>query len=237
MKKMKKAHSRLLTASGSNPVKTMSIKKTTMSLAAAMGTFALSASSINAAVISIDPTNNVTNYISLGEWETPNDFEGWSTTNVANASVSGGSYNGDVVTTANDPQPTRTNFSSLAINLDSGNYSVVEVRISRTGTASRFDLFWGTTTANSFSGTRKAGTLTVPSDGNFHIIQFDMSAEASWESTLDDMRIDPFSDPDTAARSFEIDYVRVGQVGAVPEPGSALLSGLAAGLLLLRRRR
>ena len=71
----------------------------------------------------------------------------------------------------------------------------------------------------------------------FHIIQFDMSAEASWESTLDDMRIDPFSDRDTAARSFEIDYVRVGQVGAVPEPGSALLSGLAAGLLLLRRRR
>lgn len=211
--------------------------KPSLSLAAAMGTLALSASSINAAVISINPTNLVTSYISLGEWNSDTDFEGWSTANVTNPTVSGGSYNGDVAQGANDPQPTRTNFSSLAIDLDSGNYSVVEVRISRTGTASRFDLFWGTTSNNGFSGTRKADTLTVPSDSNFHIIQFDMSAEASWESTLDDMRIDPFSDPDTAARSFEIDYVRVGQVGAVPEPGSALLSGLAAGLLLLRRRR
>ena len=42
--------------------------KPSLSLAAAMGTLALSASSINAAVISIDPTNLVTSFISLGEW-------------------------------------------------------------------------------------------------------------------------------------------------------------------------
>ena len=209
--------------------------KPSLSLAAAMGTLALSASSINAAVISINPTNLVTSYISLGEWNSDTDFEGWSTANVTNPTVSGGSYNGDVVTTANDPQPTRTNFSSLGINLDSGNYSVVEVRISRTGTASRFDLFWGTTSNNGFSGTRKAVTLTVPSDSNFHIIQFDMSAEASWESTLDDMRIDPFSDTATAARSFKLDYVRVGQV--VPEPSTTALIGLGGIALILRRRK
>ena len=60
-------------------------------------------------------------------------------------------------------------------------------------------------------------------------------AEASWESTLDDMRIDPFSDTATAARSFKLDYVRVGQV--VPEPSTTALIGLGGIALILRRRK
>ena len=46
------------------------------------------------------------------------------------------------------------------------------------------------------------------------------------------MRLDPVGND--ANKNFEVDYIRF---QAVPEPSSALLSGLAAGLLLRRRRR
>ena len=191
--------------------------------------------SANAATVTIDPVNLVTNYISLGEWNTNGNLESWSSGQVQNRTVAGGSLNGDVLDTNNDPTLPRNNFAGLGIDLDSGNYNVIEVRIKRTGTASRFDIFWGTTSANGISGTRRVDDQgQLPSDGTFHVIQIDMTGEAAWTSTWDDIRIDPFSGFATGGRSFEIDYVRVGT--PVPEPGSFALIGLG-GLCLLRRRR
>ena len=138
-------------------------------------------------------------------------------------------------TADNDPKVIRNNFSGLGIDLDSGDYPVIEIRVSRTGTAGRFDTFWGTTDANGFMGTRRVDDQTMlPSDGLFHIIQFDMSDESAWTSTLDDLRIDPFAGLGTN-RSFEIDWVRIGT--PIPEPSRALLLGFGGVAMLLRRRR
>ena len=205
--------------------------------ALALAALALVSAPANAVTVSLDPVNLVGGFISLGEWNTNGNFEGWTTTQVANPAVSGGSYNGDVLDTSNDPMPSRSNFSGLGIDLDSGNYDVIEVRVSRTGSpASRFDIFWGTTVANAFAGTRRvdASTVSPPADGAFHILQFDMSDEPAWTATLDDMRIDPFSDFGTG-RSFQIDYVRIGT--PVPEPSALALLGLGGLGLLARRRR
>lgn len=191
--------------------------------------------SANAATVTIDPVNLVTNYISLGEWNTNGDFDGFGTVQVVNPAVTGGSLTGDVDDGSSDPKLPRNNFSNLGIDLDSGNYNVIEVRVKRTGTAGRFDIFWGTTSANGIAGTRRVDDQgQLPSDGTFHVIQFDMTGEAAWTSTWDDIRIDPFRGLATGGRSFEIDYVRVGT--PVPEPGSFALIGLG-GLCLLRRRR
>jgi len=192
-------------------------------------------SPVSAATVSIDPVNLVTGYISLAEWNSNGNFESWAVNQVSGQTVSGGTLSGSVLDASNDPQLLRQNFSSLAINLASGLYNVVEVRIRRTGTASRLDLFWGTNAANGFAGTRRVDDQNLlPSDGNFHIIQFDMSGEVDWTSTLDDLRLDPFSSTATGGRSFEVDYVRIGQV--IPEPSAFLLIGLSAIGLSLRRR-
>ena len=97
-------------------------------------------------------------------------------------------------------------------------------------------MFWGTTNNNGIVGARRVDDgASLPSDGSYHIIQFNMTGEADWDGTLDDVRIDPFSNTATGGRSFQIDYVRVGSV--IPEPSVAMLSGLAVTGLLLRRRR
>ena len=207
-------------------------------LLACFSAFLFSAPSIFSAVITVDPGNLVTGYISLGEWNTNGNFESWSLPNhIVGGAVTGGTLNGSVNDGSNDPQLLRQNFSGLGIDLDSGDYDVIEVRINRTGNVSRFDIFWGTTDNNGISGTRWVDDQNLlPSDGSFQIIQFDMSAEAAWTSTLDDMRIDPFSDTATGSRSFQIDYVRVGSV--IPEPSSAMLLGFGLlGLVLFRRRQ
>lgn len=199
-------------------------------------TFLLALGGACGAVVTTNPGTLVSSYISIGEWNSAGNFESWGTAQVDSPAVSGGTLNGNVLDANNDPQLPRNDFSGLGINLDSGNYDVIELRIRRTGTASRFDIFWGTTSANGISGTRRVDDQNLlPSDGSFHTIQFDMSGEVDWTSTLDDIRIDPFSGTATGGRSFEIDYVRVGQV--IPEPSFAALLGLGMLGLVLRRRR
>lgn len=75
-------------------------------------------------------------------------------------------------------------------------------------------------------------TLTGEAD-NWQVLDIDLSGAPTLNSApFTAMRLDPVGND--AAKNFEVDYIRF---QSVPEPGSALLSGLAAGLLLLRRRR
>jgi len=195
----------------------------------------LASVSADAAHITVAPSPPIlTSYNSLGEWNSDGVFESWSPNpQVVSPAVSGGVLSGSVNDGSNDPTLSRNNFAGLGIDLDSGNSDIIEIRVKRTGQASRFDVFWGTTNANGISGTRRVDDESLlPSDGSFYIIQFDMSGVAGWDGTLDDIRIDPFSNTATGGRSFEIDYVRVG----IPEPTSLALLGLG-GLCVLRRRR
>ena len=84
--------------------------------------------------MSIDPANLVTGFVSLGEWNTNGNFESWTTANVVNAAVTGGALVGDVNDGSNDPQLRFFDFAgNPAVDLDSGNFNVVEIRVSRTG--------------------------------------------------------------------------------------------------------
>jgi hypothetical protein len=84
-----------------------------------------------------------------------------------------------------------------------------------------------------FAGDTYNLTLTGEAD-NWQVLNVDLTGAPTLNSApFTAMRLDPVGN--AAAKNFEVDYIRF--QAAVPEPGSALLSGLAAGLLLLRRRR
>ena len=84
-----------------------------------------------------------------------------------------------------------------------------------------------------FAGDTYNFTLTGEAD-NWQVLNVDLTGAPTLNSApFTAMRLDPVGN--AAAKNFEVDYIRF--QAAVPEPGSALLSGLAAGLLLLRRRR
>lgn len=194
----------------------------------------LAVSSIANAGLIINPTLNVDVYTSLGEWNNDNDFEGWSVNQATGASVSSGWLSGSVATNVNDP---KLRLNNLNLDLDTGMFDILEIRISRTGPASRFDFFWGSNTNPGESGTRRMGVVNLQSDGLFHVIQFDMSSVTDWDNTLKNIRIDPFSGYANADRSFNVDYIRIGSITAVSEPTSIAIFALGIMGLAVRRMK
>lgn len=191
-------------------------------------------SAASAAIISVNPTNLLTDYVSLGEWDTDGDFEGWSLDQVTNGVVEGGWLLGDVVQ-RNDPKVQLLGISG--VDLSSGNFDILEIRFSRSGDMSRFDFFWGVGNQG-FSATRQltpSATLIDQQDA-FYVVQFDMSDVESWAGMLTKVRFDPFSDNLNNTTSFTFDYVRVGSVD-VPAPPVFMLFLLSLmGLGLAKRR-
>jgi len=192
----------------------------------------LAVSSIANAGLIINPAANVDDYTSIGEWNINDNFEGWGINQVTGASVNGGFLSGSVASNKNDPMLI---LSSLNLDLTTSMFDILEIRVSRTGPASRFDLFWGTNTKSGASASRQVAVNNLQSDGLFDVIQFDMSSVSDWDNTLNYIRIDPFSGTANAARTFNIDYIRVGSITPVPEPTSIAI--LALGLMGLASRK
>src|SRR5215475_9594836 len=76
--------------------------------------------------VTIDPVVALTNYTSLGEWNTDGNFEGWSTGQITNAVVAGGNLSGGASGT--DSQLLKTNFAG-GPDLDLGFNDYLEVRL------------------------------------------------------------------------------------------------------------
>ena len=126
------------------------------------------------------------------------------------------------------------------LNIDTNIYDTIEVRIAfDPASNSRFEIFWGTNTFPGPAGGQSVVMLNeLIRDGNLHTYRIDMSDEAAWDGNLNILRIDPLADADAAAgRNFSIDYIRLLEGSAIPEPSTALLALLGASLALLRRRR
>ena len=175
--------------------------------------------------------------IGLAEFDHDGALDGWTLS--GNGHITGNSTSASsstfIATTAGvDPI-----MQIGGLNIDTNIYNTIEVRAAFDPTSiSRFEIFWGT---NTFPGPAGGQSIALVNelirDGNLHTYRINMGDEARWDGNLNILRLDPLADADAAAgRSFEIDYVRLLDGAAIPEPSSALFALLGA-LLTLRRRR
>jgi len=150
------------------------------------------------------------NFTSVAEWNTDDDFEDWTFRNIVSSNVAGGILSGTPSTA--DPYFYKDSASGLPIvNLD--NAQIVEFRLKQDASfTSDMQIFFGTENNPGMSGSRVVtipGTV-IPTDGNFHLYQYDMSTHPDWNGTLETLRIDPYNGASAVGKTFEIDYIRVG---------------------------
>ncbi|MGJ8698100.1 MAG: putative Ig domain-containing protein [Verrucomicrobiaceae bacterium] len=157
----------------------------------------------------IDPTDLVNNFTSLGEWNTADDFEGWTTNPlVASPNVSSGILSG--ISTGNDPQVV---LEGINLDTDNGENQVIEIRFRRQSTdTGRIDLFWSDPTGG--YGTPRRASIpdnAWPTDGEFHVVQFPLGDFIT--GNLINLRFDPVAN-NANSISFALDYVRIGNIDA-----------------------
>ncbi len=176
--------------------------------------------------------------IGLGEFDHDGALDGWTLSangHIINSGSSSLTSTFSAMTAGNDPVLQRG-----GLNIDTNIYDTIEVRIGLdAASTSRFEMFWGT---DSFPGPAGGQSVRLVDelirDGNLHTYRLNMSDEAAWDGNLNILRIDPLADGDAqAGRSFEIDYIRLVEGSAIPEPSGALLSLLGGVLVFARRRR
>ena len=181
----------------------------------------------------VDPIYEATKnfgYVSLAEWNTPGDFESWSTANMLDPQVAGGYL---TATNNGDGQIYKSNANGLP-QTDLGANKILQIRLKRaTDDNSTLNLFYGTSLTPGFAGGRQVIYITrcVPKDGEFHVYQFDMSTESAWDGTLQSIRLDASAE---VGKFIEVDYIRIGSI--VPEPAMFLTIAFGGILMLLKRK-
>ena len=143
-------------------------------------------------------------FVSLAEWNTDGDPEGWGFPN-AGGTVLDGLLQYE--TTAPDPQMTRPGF------LDVSAGTILEIRLLQ-NEAAMTQFFW----ADEGGGLSEARSFRFQpefqlDDGLFHTYQISFDGVFDGEVTF--LRIDPGTD---AGRSIEIDYIRLGSGSAPQDP-------------------
>ena len=162
--------------------------------------------------IVVDPVSPaLTNYTSLGEWNTDNDFEGWTTNQVSDGSVSNGIIAGTASGIA--PKISKLNFSGP--DLDLGFNDQVEVRLQVPADfTGDVQIFYGTTNTPNISASRviTIPNSNIPKDGAFHVYRVDVGLEILWRGNLRDLQINPLGSSASAGQTFAVDYIRVGDL-------------------------
>lgn len=169
--------------------------------------------------------------------------EGWAGTNITNLTATTTEITGEAST--NDPQLKKT---GLSLNVTPGaTWDTVVFRVKETetsgGPALAFDPIGLVVQINTGAGntpvTVSSATAVDSGDGYF-TVTMDISGVGTTE--IKNLRVDPIggaavnSNSETSGNFFAVDFIQVNDT-SIPEPGTALISLLAAGLLLGRRRK
>ncbi len=187
--------------------------------AAIAGVLLLACAGAGAATVSVDPNTPLTNYWRGGEWNTNGNFQGWTTTQISGATVSGGSLTGTASGT--NPQVALLSFSG-GPDLDLAFYDYLDLRLQvPAGFTGNMPIYFGTTNTPGISAARVAtiSSTNIPADGAFHVYRVFFGPEVYWRGKLSDLRIDPLGSSATVGQSFAIDYVRLGDlIGDIYNP-------------------
>lgn len=151
--------------------------------------------------LSIDPVDTINDFVSAGEFNITGELEGWTSNPGVTLAVANGVL--DVTTVGGDPHFFRSNILGTETQL-----GLIEfrIRIISNGNAA-WELFWGEQAAPGFSAGRRFGFQPGVADGEFHILQFDLSTVIT--SPLTHVRIDPGAGP---GNRLEVDYCRIGTI-------------------------
>jgi hypothetical protein len=182
-------------------------------LLAAVSAFAQSSGNV---VVSVDPAGTFTGSWAV-EWNTNDNFEGWSPVN-ATATITNGVLEGTA--TATDSRVQLAGFAG-GPDLNPGFNDFLELRIQVPASyTNSIQIFYGTTLTAGFNTTTRVLTIPaslIPDDGAFHTYRLDLGLEVYWRATLRDLRIDAVDGADATGMTFAIDYLRIGDA-----PGAAV---------------
>jgi hypothetical protein len=144
------------------------------------------------------------------EFNTANDFEGWTAGNVSNYNVSAGSMNGSGA----------NNGDAMLINNDldfnSDEVTTISIRMKSDQNNFGVSLFFGTSSTPGFSASRQLITA-YNGNGAWQTLTFDVAGHTAWNGVIKDIRIDPVTQ---VGRTFEMDYIRAN--AAVPKSGNRI---------------
>jgi len=176
----------------------------------------------------LDPGTPLSSYVSLAEWDTPGDFEDWTTnTHIIDAAVSGGSITGQVsgvdpiinlaISALPGGDPRRSNI------MITGSVYEIRMRFDAASLNTRIDMF---PTINGafqvpplqFANNADGSLPDIPVDGAFHVyrITLDAADAVALLGQLDAVRFDGLADAGPIGETFEIDYFRIAHLGSNP---------------------
>ncbi len=184
---------------------------TAYSPVAALGSFlVLEGVTTIASNIVVDPVAPaLTNFVTIGGWETNGNFESWTTSGIAGATVFDGAIGGTA--SGANPQLSRLNFAGP--DLDLGFFDQLEIRIRVPATfAGNIQIYYGVTNTPGINAARviTIPNALIPKDGAFHVYRVELGLERYWRGNLRDLRIDPLGNAASVGDAFAVDYIRVG---------------------------
>jgi len=153
-----------------------------------------------------DPAVLINDYISIGEFNTAGNAEGWGLNPAAVAPLKVANGELEVTTTGGDPHIYRVDFAG-PLQVPS-HFTLVQMRIKfLSGAQDGWEMFWGSTTLPGPVGGQRIGYNLGLADNEYHVVEFDLTEQLADGGSLDDFRIDPGQG---GGNKFLIDYVRVG---------------------------
>jgi len=188
------------------------MKKLTLMLSTAIFTLLLSVN-LMAYSVQVDPGTPLGSYTSIGEFNTPGNYDGWDFAEWGNRSVSGGSLNGTHI----GGYPHMARVASFTFEVG----TIIEVRMKfDSGSGHGYWRFLPRIdgSENIYPGI-SAESAPKQTDGNFHIYRMTLDAgDTIFFGNLTSVRFNP-DDGGSEGNNWSIDYIRLSDSEPTPPPG------------------
>ena len=138
-------------------------------------------------------------------WNFTSTLEGWNTPMNLTASASGDMAN--LTITNADPYI----HSPNNLNVSASDYKYIIVSMQNQTSSNTAELFWSTTASPNFDGAKRVSFAITPNDTKQRTYIIDLSANANWNGSIKQLRIDPTL---ASSGTVKIDYVKF--AGAYP---------------------
>jgi len=160
------------------------------------------------------PSPALTNYITLGDWNTNGNFDGWTTAQISSANATNAMLSGTA--SGVDPQISLLNLTN-GPDLDLAFFDYIEIRLQvPAGFTNNIPLYYGVTNTPGINIASQRvfviGNASIPQDGAFHVYRLFIGPQVFWRGNLTDLRLDPLGTAATIGQAFAVDYIRIGDL-------------------------